>query len=126
MGRFDERPMLVTGGAKGLGAAIAKRLASDGAHVAIIDLADAGETVEAIRGAGGVAEGFRGDVTSEEAMEAALKQVEARFGKLNVLVNNAGILSPRKAWNAWTQDEIRKFVDINFFGYWIKIGRAHV
>lgn len=124
-GRFDGRAMLVTGGAKGLGKAIAQRLARDGALVAILDVADAGETVGEIRAAGGVAEAFQADVTSEQQVQAALQQVESRFQRLHVLVNNAGILSPRKPWNVWTQEEIRRFIDINFFGYWITTKYAY-
>src|SRR5687767_7228359 len=118
MGRFDGRTILVTGAAKGLGRAIAERLARDGATIAILDIADAGEAVEAIKQGGGAAEAWQADVTSEEQVERALQAIEQRFDRLHVLVNNAGILSPRKAWNVWTQDEIRQFVDINFFGYW--------
>ncbi len=125
MGRFDGRAMLVTGGAKGLGQAIAKRLARDGAEVAILDLGDAAETLAAIRAEGGVAEAFAADVTSEASVAAAIAQVDARFGKLDVLVNNAGILAPRKAWNVWTREEIQRYVDINFFGYWITAKYAY-
>lgn len=119
MGRFDGRTMLVTGGAKGLGQAIAKRLARDGAQIAVLDLADAVETTGAIKGAGGVAEAWPCDVTDEASIDRAVKAVEGRFGKVDVLVNNAGILSPRKAWNTWTREEMQRFIDINYMGYWL-------
>ncbi len=85
---------LVTGAGSGIGAATAKRLASDGAAVAVIDLrsADTAETVDAITSAGGKAIGIGCDVAVTEQVEAAFAQTLAELGGLDILVNNAGVI----------------------------------
>jgi 3-oxoacyl-[acyl-carrier protein] reductase len=85
---------LVTGAGRGIGAATAKRLASDGAAVAVIDLreADTAQTVDAINGAGGRAIGVGCDVAVTEQVEAAFERTLAELGGLDILVNNAGVI----------------------------------
>jgi 3-oxoacyl-[acyl-carrier protein] reductase len=89
-----QRVAIVTGAARGIGAATARRLAADGFAVGVIDLAeDATEdTVEAIRSAGGQAQGIGADVTETEQVERAVQAVVDGLGAPTVLVNNAGIL----------------------------------
>jgi 3-oxoacyl-[acyl-carrier protein] reductase len=91
--RFEGRVAVVTGAAQGIGAAIARRLASEGAAVAVADLtADRGrETVEAIVKDGGRAKAFGADVSRTADVEALVAGVVAEFGKVEILVNNAGI-----------------------------------
>ncbi len=90
--RLKERVAIVTGAASGLGRAIARALAVEGARVAILDVneAGAGETVEAIRKAGGEAFAVRTDVTARAQVETSLAEVLERWGGVHVLVNNAG------------------------------------
>lgn len=117
MGRLDNRIAIITGGAKGLGRAAAIRLASEGAQIGTIDFADASETVNEINKTGGTAEAFKADVTSEEQVTQAFEAIGRRFGHIDILVNNAGILSPRKAWNEWTKQELERYIQINYLGY---------
>jgi NAD(P)-dependent dehydrogenase (short-subunit alcohol dehydrogenase family) len=93
--RLEGKVAIVTGGARGMGAAEARLLAREGAKVTIADvLEDEGKAVEAeIAEAGGDALFIRLDVTSEQDWSKAMEQTVARFGKLNILVNNAGISS---------------------------------
>jgi 3-oxoacyl-[acyl-carrier protein] reductase len=88
-----DRVALVTGGARGIGKAIALRLAADGAKVAIIDLADSGaETAREVEEAGGKATiFFKADISKEAEARAAVAAVEAALGPVDILVNNAGI-----------------------------------
>ncbi|MEU9358594.1 SDR family NAD(P)-dependent oxidoreductase [Streptomyces sp. NPDC048301] len=89
--RFDGYAALLTGAGQGIGAATARRLASEGAAVLVTDLdADrAARTAAAIREAGGTAESLACDVGSREAVEAAVAHAVIAFGRLDVLVNNA-------------------------------------
>lgn len=88
------RTAIVTGAARGIGAATAKRLASDGLQVAVFDLReeDTKNTVEAITSAGGTAIGIGADVSDQQQVDDAVKQTAEKLGPPTVLVNNAGII----------------------------------
>ncbi|MHC5795910.1 3-oxoacyl-ACP reductase FabG [Lacisediminihabitans sp. FW035] len=90
----DPRTAIITGGARGIGAAISKRLASDGCAVAVIDLReeDTAATVGAIIADGGRAIGIGADVADAEAVADAVARTAAELSAPTVLVNNAGIL----------------------------------
>jgi 3-oxoacyl-[acyl-carrier protein] reductase len=90
---LDERVALVTGGARGIGRAIALRLAADGAKVGIVDMADSGaDTAREVQQATGRATTFfKADISKEAEAQAAAAAVEAALGPVDILVNNAGI-----------------------------------
>jgi len=92
--KLSGKVAIVTGGSRGIGAAIARRLAGEGAQVALFyrsnaEAADA--TVRAIEAAGGQAAAFKADVADEVAVRLAVREVATRFGRVDALVNNAGI-----------------------------------
>jgi NAD(P)-dependent dehydrogenase (short-subunit alcohol dehydrogenase family) len=91
MGRLDGRVAIVTGGAQGIGGATARRLAEDGARVAIadVDRASAERNAEAIRAAGGGAMVVETDVARHDQVRAMVERTVAEWGRLDVLVNNA-------------------------------------
>ncbi|WP_286697536.1 3-oxoacyl-ACP reductase FabG [Dermacoccus sp. UBA1591] len=91
---MTQRTAIVTGAARGIGAAVAKRLAADGMKVAVLDLDESAcaATVEAIKAAGGDALAVGCDVADEESVKGAVARVADELGAPTVLVNNAGIL----------------------------------
>jgi 3-oxoacyl-[acyl-carrier protein] reductase len=109
---------LVTGGSRGIGAGIAKRLAADGASVAITYSkgADAAASVvKAIESAGGKALAIQADGTNAAAVKKAVEQTVATFGQLDVLVNNAGTAIP-KPFEEATAEELDQVIDLNLRG----------
>ena len=87
------RVALVTGASQGIGRAVALRLAADGAHVALAarNLEKLGEVAAEIAATGGTAQAFALDMANEDSIKGCAKAVVAHFGKLEILVNNAGI-----------------------------------
>jgi 3-oxoacyl-[acyl-carrier protein] reductase len=112
---------LVTGGSRGIGAGIAKRLAADGAAVAITYTkgADAAQSVlTEIENAGGKAIAIQADAADADAVIAAVEQTVATFGKLDILVNNAGTAVPKPFVEA-TLEELDKVITINIRGVFV-------
>jgi 3-oxoacyl-[acyl-carrier protein] reductase len=112
---------LITGGSRGIGAAIAKRLAADGANVAITYTkgADAAASVvKEIERAGGKAIAIQADAADADASKAAVEKTVATFGRLDVLVNNAGTAVP-KTFEETTLEELDRVIDINVRGIFV-------
>jgi 3-oxoacyl-[acyl-carrier protein] reductase len=121
MSKLTEKVALVTGGSRGIGAAIAKRLAADGANVAITYTkgADAAASVvKEIERSGRKAIAIQADATDAKAVEAAVEKVVATFGRLDILVNNAGTAIP-KTFEETTLEEMDRVLDINIRGVFV-------
>jgi len=118
MSKLTEKVALVTGGSRGIGAAIAKRLAADGASVAITyakDASAASAVVTAIERDGGKAIAILANAADVKAVKAAVEKTVATFGRLDVLVNNAGTAIP-KPFEETTLEEMDLVIDINVRG----------
>jgi 3-oxoacyl-[acyl-carrier protein] reductase len=118
MSKLANKVALVTGGSRGIGAAIAKRLAADGASVVITYAKDAGAAsavVKAIELSGGKAVAIQADAADDKAVKGAVDKAVATFGRLDVLVNNAGTAIP-KTFEETTLEEMNRVIDINIRG----------
>jgi 3-oxoacyl-[acyl-carrier protein] reductase len=121
MGKLEGKIALITGGSRGIGAAIAKRLAADGASVAITYAKDAGAAsavVKAIELGGGKAIAIQADAANVDAVKDAVAKAVATFGRLDVLVNNAGTAIP-KPFEETTPEEMDRVIDINIRGVFV-------
>ncbi len=108
---------LVTGAARGIGAAIAIELAKNGLNVAVFDVVDSSETISQIEAAGRKGLSLTGDVTSDADRQSALEKIEQVFGRLDVLVNNAGV-APKVRANVLeaTEESYDRVMTINLKG----------
>jgi NAD(P)-dependent dehydrogenase (short-subunit alcohol dehydrogenase family) len=120
MARFDGRTALVSGGSRGIGAATAKRLASEGARVIVADLREelGQRTVADIAAAGGKAAFARLDVTREADWSAVCALAQQQFGGLDILVNNAGVVLARSLEDT-TLEEWRAQQSVNVEGVFL-------
>ena len=121
MPKLTEKVALVTGGSRGIGAAIAKRLAADGANVAITYTkgADAAvSVVKEIERAGRKAIAIQVDAADADAVEAAVEKTVATFGRLDVLVNNAGTAVPKR-FEETTLEEMDRLIGVNIRGVFV-------
>jgi 3-oxoacyl-[acyl-carrier protein] reductase len=118
MSKLAKKVALITGGSRGIGAAIAKRLAADGASVAITyakDASAASAVVKAIERGGGKAIAIQADAANAQAIKGAVEEAVATFGRLDVLVNNAGTAIP-KTFEETTLEEMDRVIDVNIRG----------
>src|ERR1700751_2604988 len=119
--KLEGKIALVTGGSRGIGAAIAKRLAADGADVAITytkGVDAAASVVKEIERAGQKAIAIQADAIDADAVEAAVEKVVETFGQLDVLVNNAGTAIPKR-FEESTLEELDRVIDINVRGTFV-------
>jgi len=116
--KLEGKVALVTGGSRGIGAAISKRLAADGASVALTyakDSSSATAVVTEIESFGGKAIAIQADAADAKAVTAAVEKAVATLGRLDVLVNNAGTAIP-KTFEETTLEEMDRLVDLNVRG----------
>ena len=109
---------VVTGGGRGLGREVARRLAAEGARVGVAARSSdqVKETVRSIEGAGGHALGFATDITDRDAVQDMIAAVESRFGPTDLLINNAAVIAPiGPAWEVDVEEWWRLF-EINMYG----------
>jgi 3-oxoacyl-[acyl-carrier protein] reductase len=119
--KLEGKIALITGGSRGIGAAIAKRLAADGANVAITYTkgADAAASVvKEIERAGQKAIAIQADAADADAVNAAVEKTVAAFGRLDILVNSAGTAIP-KTFEETTLEEMDRVIDINVRGTFV-------
>jgi NAD(P)-dependent dehydrogenase (short-subunit alcohol dehydrogenase family) len=117
MSHQEGRVAVITGGASGIGLAIGRRLARDGAWVALLDRdgAAAERAADELARSGYVAHGRACDVTDAEACRSAIASIAAEWGGVDVLVANAGI-SHRSLFEATDLEVVRRVIDVNLFG----------
>jgi NAD(P)-dependent dehydrogenase (short-subunit alcohol dehydrogenase family) len=118
MNRVEEKVAIVTGGSHGIGKSTCEVLAQEGAKVAITDVKDDdGKNVaKAIQSSGGTADYWHLDVSQESEVEAVFRQIQDKWGKIDVLVNNAGISGPNKPTHEVEASEWRSLLAINVDG----------
>jgi NAD(P)-dependent dehydrogenase (short-subunit alcohol dehydrogenase family) len=118
MDRVKDKTCIVTGAALGIGRACALRLGSEGARIAVFDLLDddGAELVESLEANGVAARYWHVDVSSEASVKAAIDEVAAHFGGVDVLVNNAGIAGANKPTHEITEEEWDRVQSVNVKG----------
>jgi 3-oxoacyl-[acyl-carrier protein] reductase len=129
MAGVSDRVALVTGGAQGIGAEVARRLAAGGARVGVLDLNldSAREVAEQITAAGGQAIGLGADVSKREQVQAAVDQLAGEFGGLQILVNNAGVLRDNLLFKM-TDDDWTMVMEVHLRGAFLcsQIAQRHM
>ena len=124
--RLEGKTALVTGGSSGIGEAIAMRFAAEGARIAVAgssSLAKAQAVADRIEAAGGQAQGFVGDVRDVGAVKTLVADVKAAFGRIDILVNSAGIFEPNVIGET-TEAQYDEMMDINVKGTFFAINEV--
>lgn len=124
--KLEGRTALVTGGSSGIGEAIARRFAAEGARVAVVsssDLAKARRVAEEIGAAGGQAQAFVADVRDVGAVKTLVRDVAGAFGRIDILVNSAGIFEPTPIGET-SEAEYDATMDINVKGTFFAINEV--
>ncbi len=114
--RLKDKVAIVTGSARGLGAAFAKGFGKEGAKVVIGDIRDGKKTVDAVHQAGSEAIYVKTDVTRQDQCDALARAAVERFGSIDILVNNAGILVTLKPFMEVTTEEWMEIMATNSLG----------
>lgn len=117
MGRLQNKVSIITGAAQGIGLATALKFATEGAIVIVCDIRQAGvdAAVAACQQQGAQAQGFVMDVTNRDQVNAVMAQVRDRFGRIDVLVNNAGITQDARLVKM-TEAQFDRVIDVNLRG----------
>ena len=115
--RFVNKTALITGAAVGIGRATAIKLASEGANVVLLDLNTEGlEKVRAEIGRPDAVQTITCDVSDERAVEDGVRQATERFGRVDILINNAALWRCRSSFTETSTEEWRRFLDVNVLG----------
>jgi len=115
--RLQDKISIITGSARGIGRATALKFAVEGASVVVCDLdqRSVDAVVNVVTEQGGEASGFVVDVTDRSSIDAMVEKVKARYGRIDTLVNNAGIVQDARMVNM-TDDQFDKVIDVNLKG----------
>jgi NAD(P)-dependent dehydrogenase (short-subunit alcohol dehydrogenase family) len=126
MGRLDGKVAVVTGGAQGIGAAYCKKLAEEGAKLCVADIVDGTPIARVIEQAGGAAIAVETDVTLEEANRRMVAETVEAFGRLDILVANAGLYThlDRKKATELSVEEWDQVMAVNVKGVWLSAKAA--
>ncbi len=117
--RLKDKIAIVTGGARGIGQAISELFAKEGATVIILDLLEQGQEVaEGITADGGKAEFHSASVTDKSAIEQLFREVHSKYGKIDILINNAGITRDRTL-EKMSEAEWDAVIDVNLKGVFL-------
>ena len=117
MNRLEGKVAIITGANSGVGEATAIKFAAEGAKVAVIDLNAewCAETVEAVAAAGSEAIALGCNVAVSQEVDGCVKEVLAKFGRVDIMVNNAGITRDAM-FHKMTVDQAKKVMDVHFYG----------
>jgi len=115
--RLTDKVSIITGAGQGIGRATALKFAAEGARVAVCDInmASVEDTVAAVQAAGGDAAGWRVDVTDKESIATMVAGVMAKWGRIDTLVNNAGIVQDAQ-FKKMTDEQFERVIDVNLKG----------
>lgn len=117
--RLKDKVAIVTGGSRGIGRAVAELFAREGGQVIVVDLLPQGkEVVQGIRASGGSAEFHAVSVTDKSGIESLFEQINSKYGKIDILINNAGITRDRTL-EKMSEEEWDAVVEVNLKGVFI-------